>query len=215
MTSTLQWRHLILGPLQTNCFLVADGETGEAVVIDPADEAQRILAALAEQRWRLRYILLTHAHFDHFSAAAAVVEATGAKVGLHPLDEPLLRADGGAPLWGLSLRPCPPPQLTLTEGQELAIGAHHLTVLHVPGHSPGHTAFYSAEMGILFGGDVLFKRGVGRTDLWGGDYIALQRSLKEKLFTLPDDTIVHPGHGEFTTIGDEKRSYRFLDGEYV
>lgn len=207
----MQIVHLTLGLLATNCFIVADSETDLAAVIDPADEATRILAALTECRKQLTHILLTHAHFDHFGAAADLAAATGAPLALHPLDEPLLHELGLARAWGLNIRPAPQPALALNGGQVIEIGNTRLQVLHVPGHSPGHVAFYAPAARALFSGDVLFRGSIGRTDLPGGDYGTLLQSIRQTLYTLPDDVTVYPGHGAFTGIGIEKRTNPFVE----
>ena len=201
---------LPLGPLQTNGYLVGDEATLDAVMIDPGWDARRVLAALDERRWKLRHVLLTHAHFDHLGAAAEVVEATGAPLALHPLDLPLLRAQGGAAAFGFHIRPCPEPGSLLQPGQSLEAGPLRFEVLFVPGHTPGHVAFHLAVAGAVFSGDVLFRDGIGRTDFPGGSYPTLMRSIREVLFALPDETAVYSGHGPATTIGDEKQSNPFL-----
>ena len=196
--------------MQTNCYVVADETSRDAVVIDPGDEAPVVLNALVERGWTCRHVLLTHAHFDHIGAVADVVEATGAPLAIHPGELPLLRANGGAQAFGLALRPSPAPDVLLEPGQPLQAGALRFDVLFVPGHTPGHVAFYHAEGQAVFSGDVLFQQGIGRTDLPGGHYATLMRSLREVLLQLPEDTVVCSGHGPTTTIGAEKRENPFL-----
>jgi glyoxylase-like metal-dependent hydrolase (beta-lactamase superfamily II) len=206
----LQILQLPLGPIQTNCFIVGDEETKDAVVIDPGGEAPRVLAALAQRQWQLRHVLLTHAHFDHTGGAADLVEATGAPLAIHPLELPLLRAGGGSREFGFHIRPCPEPNLLLEEGQVMEAGNMRFKVLFTPGHTVGHVAFHEARAGAVFSGDVLFYSGIGRTDFPGGDYDTLMRSIREVLFALPDDTAVYPGHGPATTIGAERTGNPFL-----
>jgi hydroxyacylglutathione hydrolase len=201
---------LPLGPIQTNCYIVGDDSTGEAVVIDPGDEAVRVLDALAERQWTCRHILLTHAHFDHIGAVADLVEATSAPLAIHPAELPLYRAGGGAAAFGLDGPPVPEPDVLLVPGQALQIGSLRFEVLFVPGHTVGHVAFYHAGGPAVFSGDVLFQQGIGRTDLPGGDYDQLMRSLREVLLELPDDTVVCSGHGPTTTIGAEREENPFL-----
>ncbi len=201
---------LPLGPIQTNCYLVADEAAHSAVVIDPGDEASQILAALTKNAWDLKLVLLTHAHFDHIGAAAELVRATGAPLAAHPQELPLLRLKGGAPLFGMDIPAPPEPTMLLEPGQALTVGAVRFDVLFVPGHTPGHVAFYCAEGRAVFSGDVLFQDGIGRTDLPGGHYPTLMRSLREVLLALPDDTTVYSGHGPATTIGAERRGNPFL-----
>jgi len=210
MSPQLELLQLPLGPLQTNCYLVADAATHDAVVIDPGGEAPVILAALAEHGWTARAVLLTHAHFDHIGAAAGVVAATHAPLAAHPLELPLLRQGGGGQALGLEVPACPEPNQLLTPGQPLAAGSLRFEVLFVPGHTPGHVAFYHPAAGLVLSGDVLFQQGIGRTDFPGGSYEVLMRSIREELLTLPDDTAVCPGHGDMTTIGDERRDNPFL-----
>ncbi len=206
----LQVLQLPLGPIQTNCFIVGDEETKDAVVIDPGWDASRVLAALDERQWQLKHVLLTHAHFDHIGAVADVVEATGAPLAIHPLELPLLRAKGGAAAFGLPIRPCPEPSVLLEAGQIIEAGRMRFEVLFVPGHTVGHVAFYEPRAKAVFSGDVLFNEGIGRTDFPGGDYSTLMRSIHEVLFALPDETAVYPGHGPATTIGAERAGNPFL-----
>lgn len=206
----LQILTLPLGPLQTNCYVVAEDAARSAVVIDPGAEAGRVLAALQKNLWTATHILLTHAHFDHIGGVAGVKAATGAALALHRLDLPLLRAKGGAPLFGMDIPASPEPELFVEPGQTLTCGPLTFQVLFVPGHTPGHVAYYCAAAGAVFSGDVLFQDSIGRTDLPGGDYAALMRSIKDTLFTLPDATAVYSGHGPATTLGAERHGNPFL-----
>ncbi len=210
MAGSIELLQLPLGPLQTNCYLVADSHTRDAVVIDPGWDAPVILDTLAQHQWTARAVLLTHAHFDHLGAVAGVVAATGAPFAMHPLDLPLMRQRGGGLAFGLDVPACPEPDRLLEAGQPLEAGRLRFDVLLVPGHTLGHVAFYHAGAGLVLSGDVLFRQGIGRTDLPGGNYQTLMRSIREGLLSLPDDTTVCPGHGTLTTIGDEKRDNPFL-----
>jgi len=207
---TFQILTLPLGPIQTNCFVVGDDETKDAVVIDPGWDAPRVLAALNQRQWQLRYVLLTHAHFDHIGAVADLAEATGVRLAIHPLELPLLRANGGAAAFGIPIRPCPEPDVLLQEGQMIEAGQMRFKVLFVPGHTVGHVAFHEAQAKAVFSGDVLFRDGIGRTDFPGSDYDTLMHSIRNVLFALPDDTGVYPGHGPATTIGAERAGNPFL-----
>jgi hydroxyacylglutathione hydrolase len=196
---------LAVGALATNCYIVGCEKTKEAAVIDPGDEADRILAAVRAAGLKVTHVLLTHAHFDHIGAADEVARASGAPLALHPDDLPLLRAGGGAPFFDLQPPPIPDTVDSLAAGQEIGVGELTLRVLHTPGHSPGHVTFYIPAEGALFDGDVLFAEGIGRADLPGGSFAVLMRSIGEQLMTLPDETVVYPGHGPATTIGHERR----------
>ncbi len=199
-------RTLPVGMNQTNCYLVACAETRRAAVIDPGDEAERIVGDIERKDLEVEYVLLTHAHFDHIGGVAKVVDATGAKLAIHPNEQGLLAARGGASLWGLSVEASPPPDVELSGGQTIEVGTLRFQVLLTPGHSPGGVTFYEPNHGVAFVGDLLFSSGVGRTDLPGGDHTKLMHSIKEVVFGLPDETIVYPGHGPETTVGEEKRS---------
>ncbi len=194
-----------VGLIQTNCYVVGCPETEVGAVIDPGGHPQRILAEVEKHELMLKYVLNTHAHFDHTDANGALVEATGATLALHAADQPLLEQAGGAALFGLEAEASPPPTLELHDGDELAVGNLRFRVLHTPGHTPGHVCFYEPDEGVLFDGDVLFRRGIGRTDLPGGSYQQLMDSIRRVLFALPDETVVYAGHGQPTTIGEEKR----------
>jgi hydroxyacylglutathione hydrolase len=203
-------RQLPVGMIQTNCYLAGCEETDQGVVIDPGDEAGRILTEIKAAGLTIKYILNTHAHFDHIMANGPLVKVTGAPLALHPLDLPLLRQNGGAALFGLQAPPSPEPDLELAEGDTITFGHYTLRVLFTPGHTPGHVSFYEADAGVIFDGDVLFAGGIGRTDLPGGDYETLLASINDKLMVLPDETLVYSGHGPVTTIGRERAGNPWL-----
>jgi glyoxylase-like metal-dependent hydrolase (beta-lactamase superfamily II) len=196
---------LPVGLIQTNCYVVGCPETKQGAIIDPGGDAQRILGEVERQGLAIQYVLNTHGHFDHTDANGSVVKATCAPLAIHPLDKPLLQAAGGAAWFGMAATPSPPPDRELQDGDELKVGKLSLRVLHTPGHTPGHVSFYEPVDGILLDGDVLFYRGIGRTDLPGGDFRTLLDSIRRVLFSLPESTLVYSGHGPATTIGDEKR----------
>jgi len=205
-------RTIPVGITQTNCYIVGCEETREGVVIDPGGNAARILQAIEESGLTIRYVLNTHCHFDHIGANAEIVAATGAPLALHPAELPILQARGGASWFGVPVKASPLPDVELEPGQVLEVGTLRLRVLHTPGHSPGGVTFYLEEEGVAFDGDALFAHGVGRADLYGGDWDTLMRSIQEVLFTLPDDTVLYPGHGPKTTVGREKRSNPWVAG---
>ena len=201
-----------LGPAVTNCYLISDPQTGEVVIIDPAWSGDFLAAEIGRRDLRLSQIWVTHAHFDHIGGTAAILQTLKPppSVALHPADLPLWQARGGAPLFGLHMDPAPDPDVALEHGQILSLGSAAFEVRHVPGHTPGHVMFYCAAEKIAFVGDVLFAGSIGRTDLPGGDYATLMDSIRSQILTLPDDTRLHSGHGEMTTVGEELDSNPFL-----
>jgi hydroxyacylglutathione hydrolase len=203
-------RTVHVGITQTNCYVVGCEETHEGVVIDPGGHPQRIIDAIEESGLTVRYVLNTHCHFDHMGANAEIVAATGAPLALHPAELPILQARGGASWFGVLVKESPLPDVELADGQVLEVGTLRFQVLHTPGHSPGGVTFYLEKEGVAFDGDVLFQMGIGRTDLPGGDWDTLMRSIQEVLFALPDETVLYPGHGPQTTVGREKRSNPWL-----
>jgi glyoxylase-like metal-dependent hydrolase (beta-lactamase superfamily II) len=201
-----------VGPLQCNCSILIDEKSREAVVIDPGDEAGLILDALERESARAVTLLHTHAHFDHVGATAEVAAATGASIRLHPADRPLYdRLPQQAAMFGLSAGPPTPVDQPLREGETISFGGLSVRVLHTPGHTPGSCSFLlEGERPVLFAGDTLFRRSIGRTDLWGGDTDQIFASIRGKLFELPSDTPVACGHGPATTIGEEKLANPFV-----
>ncbi|MGK2906047.1 MAG: MBL fold metallo-hydrolase [Desulfuromonadales bacterium] len=209
MNNGLVIHKLSVGPLQVNCFLVACRKTHDALVIDPGDEAKRILHLAKSEGVKISKIVNTHAHFDHIGANQQLVEATGAELMLHAADLPLLQnARNHAKIYGLTVAPSPEPDRLLDQGDSFEVGEHVFRIFHVPGHSPGGICLLSN--GHLFVGDVLFAGSIGRTDLPGGDFDALVSGVREHLLSLPDETIVYPGHGPNTTIGQERRMNPFV-----
>lgn len=200
---------LTVGPVQTNCYIVADEQTRQGAVIDPGGDAERILQAIEDLSLDIKYVLNTHGHFDHTLANGEVVEPTGADLCIHRADAPMLTQGGGAAWFGMEAS-SPPPTLLLSDGDTLSIGSITLEVLHTPGHSPGGCSFLDRVSDSLFSGDCLFEMGIGRTDLPGANFAQLARTLREKLMSLPDRTVVYPGHGPSTTIGRERLCNPFL-----
>jgi hydroxyacylglutathione hydrolase len=196
-----------VGPLQCNCTILADPVSREAVVIDPGDEAERILRALEAAKVSPVALLHTHAHFDHITGSRRVKEATGAPIRLHAADRPLYDAlPDQAALFGLRAGAPLPPDAPLEDAERIRFGPFSLRALHTPGHTPGSTCFLlEGDAPALYSGDTLFRRSIGRTDLWGGDTDAILDSIRTKLFALPGDVPVVCGHGPGTTIDEEKR----------
>ena len=211
---SLQIASFTLGPAETNAYLVADPASGAAAVIDPSWDGQIILAAAQKRGWRIAHLWYTHAHFDHIGGAAAVADALNPLplVALHPADHTLWRAEGGAPFFGMRIDPGPEPTIDFVHGQTLLLGPIKFEVRHTPGHTPGHIVLYCAEANLCFCGDLIFRGSVGRTDLPGGDWETLERSIREQIFSLPEDTRLLPGHGPETTVGEEKSSNPFVNG---
>lgn len=208
--------HMVLGPLQSNCYLVGDASSQTAVVIDPAWHGDVIAYKAQEQGWRITQVWLTHAHFDHFAGAAGLVKAIDypIPVALHPEDMPIWRGQGGAPFFRLRVfDPGPEPSIALEHGMQLAIGEHAFEVRHTPGHSPGHVVFLAREPGLVFCGDLVFQGSVGRSDLFGGDWDTLLESIRNEILVLPDETRLLPGHGAETTVGHERQFNMFLSSE--
>ena len=195
-----------LGPAQTNAYLVADPETGEAVVIDPAWDGHLILKAAQDRDLRIGHLWYTHAHFDHIGGAAAIADALNPLplVALHADDHVLWRAGGGGAIFGFDIDPGPEPTIDFVHGQILQLGSNEFEVRYTPGHTKGHCVLYVAKEKVCFCGDLIFNRGVGRTDLPGGDFATLERSIREQIFTMPQDVRLLSGHGPETTVGDEK-----------
>lgn len=196
-----------VGMFECNCSILVDEATREAVVIDPGDEPERVLQALEAARVRPVALLHTHAHLDHIGATRAVAEATGAPIRLHPADRPLYEAlPDQAALFGLSAASPRALDAPLSDEEVIPFGRFSLRAIHTPGHTPGSTCFeLSGDLPILFSGDTLFRRSIGRTDLWGGDTDAILASIRQKLFRLPGELPVVCGHGPGTTIEEEKR----------
>jgi glyoxylase-like metal-dependent hydrolase (beta-lactamase superfamily II) len=201
-----------LGPAQTNAYLVADPQTGEAAVIDPSWDGQVILAEAQKRGWRIGHLWYTHAHFDHIGGAAAIADALNPLplVALHPDDHVLWRAGGGGRMFGLAIDPGPEPSIDFVHGQTLRLGSNIFEVRFTPGHTPGHVVLYCPSENTCFCGDLIFAHSVGRTDLPGGHWDTLVKSIREQIYTLPENTRLLSGHGPETTVGEEKVSNPFV-----
>lgn len=206
----IQVRRLPLGPLQTNCYMLGCEETNLAAIIDPAFDAKAIYTMADQDGWQISLILLTHAHFDHVGGLNDLRTLSGAPVYAHKdaLDS-LGNTNLSAAFFGIDQAHYSSDSF-LVDNQILRIGNINLRVLYTPGHATGHVCFYAEEYGLIFGGDVLFRGGIGRTDLDGGNYESLMESIQSKLLTLPDETRLFPGHGPETTIGEERLRNPFL-----
>lgn len=199
---------LVVGTLQTNCYILQSGK--EALVIDPGDEADRIRRFLNDLGAKPSRIVATHTHFDHVLGVEGLRAETHAPFSIHKDDLPLLEAMQARVRQFMGFNVPPPPKVDsfLKHGDELVLGNETIRILHTPGHSPGSISL--AAKGYVFTGDALFNQSIGRTDLPGGDYETLIHSIKEQLFRLDDNTIVYPGHGPETSIGDEKLANPFV-----
>ncbi len=199
------------GAFAENCYLVADRQSGDVVIVDPGEEADLFVRRIEKEAWTLRAIWLTHAHLDHIAGVARIVSATNVDVYLHPDDRPLYDSVLEQAKWlGVEIEAAPAPNQSLASGDTVTVGNCAFTVAHTPGHSPGSVTFIGD--GVALVGDVLFAGSVGRVDLPGGDGPTLLNSINETLMSLPDDTIVYSGHGPATTIGQERLSNPFVTG---
>jgi len=202
---------LTVGPFASNCYIVGSESSKRGIIIDPGAEAKLILKTVNDLGLTISLIVVTHMHFDHVGALTPVKEGTGAKFALHEAET---EAGLGvfsrmlSSMTGGSFSQLPKPDRLLKDGDTIDIDGLHFTVLHTPGHSPGGISLYGHE--IVFAGDALFNYGIGRTDFPGCSYDQLMDSIQNKLMTLPDETIVYPGHGPSTTIGEERRGNPFL-----
>jgi len=192
----------VVGPLESNCFIVADEKSKECIVIDPGDEPDRILDFVRENNFKVKYIICTHGHFDHVAAVSDIKKETGAGLILHPGDMEIYRGTKDqAKSWGFEIDPQPEPDILASDSYKIEVGGLRFEIVHTPGHSPGGICLYGE--GILISGDTLFAGSVGRTDLHGGDIRGLKKSFK-RLMSLPHNTKILPGHGPESTIGREK-----------
>jgi glyoxylase-like metal-dependent hydrolase (beta-lactamase superfamily II) len=199
---------IIVGPLQVNCYVIYDEKTLEAIIVDPGDEPEKILKFIRHTGISVAAIVCTHGHFDHTGGVYAVRERTGAKVLLHIDELPVyLSAESQGAVWGFNIIQPPHPDQFVREGDEITTGSITLTVAHTPGHSPGGICLEAER--IVFTGDTIFAGSVGRTDFPGGSIEALKISFK-KILSLPPETVLYPGHGNWTTVSDEWRQNFFV-----
>jgi glyoxylase-like metal-dependent hydrolase (beta-lactamase superfamily II) len=201
------------GAFAENTYLVSCARTGAGILVDPGAAAEQALAAARAHGITIEQIVLTHAHVDHVEGIPLAKRETGAPILVHPLD---LQLYGAAPMqaqmFGLRMEPLPPVDGELREGDEVRFGECTLAVRFAPGHAPGHVILVGDGMALA--GDVIFAGSIGRTDLPGGDFGTLMRSIREQVLTLPDETTLHTGHGPDTTVGHERRTNPFITGVY-
>ncbi len=212
MIGMLEIVSFVLGPLMTNVYLVGEANTGCAVIIDPAWDGELIAEEARRHGWQVGEIWLTHAHFDHIGGIAGVLRSVkpAPSIALHPADLGLYSFQGGAPLFGMQIEAAPPPNRSIEHGQMLSLGDLKFEVRHCPGHTQGHVVFYCAEEKVVFCGDVIFEGGIGRTDMPGGDFDTLIKSIKKHILSLPDETRLLSGHGGETSVGIERTTNPFL-----
>lgn len=202
---------LVVSPLQENCYIVGDDDSGLGIVIDPGDEAPRIVATVRRLGLTVPAIINTHGHVDHIAAAQAVKEALGAKLYLHPADRRYLpkTVEHGA-MFGILGAMEPEVDFDLNDGDDVPVGPLRVRVIHVPGHTPGGCLLQIGED--VFCGDLVFSGSIGRTDLPGGDYEKMVASLEQAILTMPGHIRLHPGHGQSTTVAVERQFNPFLRG---
>ena len=198
-------------PLSCNCSILGDPETKQAVIVDPGGNPDRILQEVNALGMTVTMVLHTHAHFDHFLASGHIKKSTGAVLCLHPDDRQLWDLlEVQCQMFGVPYIPAPPPDQWLKDEGLITLGTVEGRVVHTPGHTPGSLCFYFESDNVLLSGDTLFRGGIGRTDLWGGDPRAIERSIRERLYSLRETTQVVPGHGPETQIGHERQYNAFI-----
>ena len=198
-------------PLGCNCSIIGDPVTKRAIVVDPGGESVRILHEVQRLGLTVSHILHTHAHFDHFLASGAMKQATGAALCLHQDDLDLWKnLEVQCRMFGVPFVSVPMPDYWLKDEEQVLLGEHALVAIHTPGHTPGSMSFHVPNEQLVLAGDTLFRSSIGRTDLWGGDFDAIEQSIRERLYTLDDATIVVTGHGPETEIGREKESNQYF-----
>ena len=206
----LKFKMIVVGPLETNCYLVYDEETRDCLIIDPGAEGEKVFPVVAEENLKPAAIINTHGHIDHIGANRDMKDKYDVPLYLHPADKDLTTRFHQLELsLFLGAKDSPPADHPLHDGDRIRVGNGALRVLHTPGHSPGSVCLQAGDF--LLSGDTLFFEGVGRTDLPGGDARQLERSIRDRLMTLPDETEVLPGHGPLTTIGAERENLSFTE----
>ena len=202
---------LDVGPLETNCYILSDPVSREAVVIDAGDDGDSIWQWIQQKQLQVKYILNTHGHFDHIQANDSLRDKTGAPLAIHADDAELLLAPEKvcAGMY-MQVNGCREPEILLHNGDVISFGPYQLRVIYTPGHSRGGCCFYEVAEKVCFTGDTLFRGSIGRTDLYGGDYALLLKSVRERLQLLADDTVIYPGHGPESVMAFERKNNPYL-----
>lgn len=213
---TIHIKAFVCNPYQENTYLLYD-ETGSGVIIDPGmytkQEEEQVLAFIKEERLKLEHLFSTHCHIDHVLGNKLIYESFGLLPAFHESEIPIYaEIQSYAPQMGIRYEVSPISENFLPDSGTVQFGNNELELIFAPGHSPGHLCFYNKENGFLIGGDVLFKGSIGRTDLPGGNHDQLLHSITSQIYTLPEETVVYPGHGPATTVGQEKRTNPFVRG---
>jgi glyoxylase-like metal-dependent hydrolase (beta-lactamase superfamily II) len=206
----MKMRTLPVGALAANCHILWT-DPAKALVVDPGADGNRILSLMRTEGVTASLVVTTHGHFDHTGAVGHVVRAHAAAFRVHEAELPIIQmTPAGTRIWGIEVQDVPKPSAFLTHGEVLDVGGLQVRVIHTPGHTPGSTCLYVEGAGLVMTGDTLFQRSVGRSDLPGGDGDQLAESIRDRLYTLPGPTIVHPGHGPTTTVAEEAGSNPFV-----
>ncbi len=205
----MNYETIVVGALETNCYLVYCEQTLECAVVDPGAEPEKIIRSIGEKALKPNVLINTHGHVDHVGANKDIKEKYDIPLIIHSSDSAMLNNILNSTMgFFLGAKKSPPPDKFIEEGEEIHIGNSKLKVIHTPGHSPGSVSL--SGDGFLLSGDVLFCGGVGRTDLPGGSWTELEKSIRERIYSFPDDTSILPGHGPSTTVGQEKKSNPFV-----
>ncbi len=209
MMRQMNYERIVVGALETNCYLVFCEQTLECAVVDPGAEPEKISCMIGEKGLKPVVLINTHGHIDHVGANKDIKEKYDIPLCIHPSDSPMLgNVINSAMGFFLGTKKSPPPDRLLVEGEDILIGESRLKIIHTPGHSPGSVSL--SGDGFLLSGDVLFCGGVGRTDLPGGSWTELENSIRNRLYSFPDNTLILPGHGALTTVGQERGSNPFI-----
>ncbi len=209
----LIYKSFPVGPLQCNCTIIGDSISKRAVIVDPGGDAAKIMQEVESMGLKIVSIIHTHAHLDHIFAAGDIKKATGAEICLHEQDKSLWDGlEEQCRMFGLQYKPVPSPDRWIKDDEELDCPGG--VAMHTPGHTPGSMSFWFEDAKLLLAGDTLFRRSIGRTDLWGGDFKEIIKSIRERLMILDEDTTVITGHGPETNIGEELRENPFINGQY-